>query len=255
MNLKSNNEIVYLKKKTIQLSKDKSINNSDGYNDYEINSFSYKETLEKDNRSFFQYYLSLIKTKHPLIYSFYNSRDYNSIVIKINLLIFSFSLYYFINGIFINKDVVHKLYEEGGKYELKNYIVNIIYSFLISHFITNIVKFFSLSERNLLYIKRETNSKKLYEKVSEVKKVLISKYICYFSLSFLLELFFGYNLSSFSAVYQNMQLSLLKNTLLSIFISFIYPFVINLFPSGFRVISLKDGNKCLFKLSKVLQIL
>ena len=255
INLKSNNEIVYPKKKTIQLSKDNSINNSDGYIDYEINSFSYKEALEKDNRSFFQYYLSLIKTKHPLIYSFYNSRDYNSIVIKINLLIFSFSLYYFINGIFINKDVVHKLYEEGGKYELKNYIVNIIYSFLISHFITNIAKFLSLSQRNILYIKRETNSKKLYEKVSEVKKILISKYICYFSLSFLLELFFGYNLSSFSAVYQNTQLFLLKNTLLSIFISLIYPFVINLFPSVFRVISLKDGNKYLFKLSKVLQIL
>ena len=255
INLKSNNEIVYTKKKTIQLSKNNPINNSDEYNDYEINSFSYKEALEKDNRSFFQYYLSLIKTKHPLIYTFYNSKDYNSIVIKINLLLFSFSLYYFINGLFISKDMIHKLYEEGGKYEVKNYIVNIIYSFLISHFITNIVKFLSLSERNILYIKRENNSKKLYEKVSEVKKILISKYISYFSLSFLLELFFGYNLSSFSAVYQNTQLSLLKNTLLSIFISFIYPFVINLFPSVFRVISLKDENKCLFKLSKILQIL
>ena len=255
MNLKSNKEIVYTKKKTIQLSKNNPINNSDEYNDYEINSFSYKEALEKDNRSFFQYYLSLIKTKHPLIYTFYNSKDYNSIVIKINLLLFSFSLYYFINGLFISKDMIHKLYEEGGKYEVKNYIVNIIYSFLISHFITNIVKFLSLSERNILYIKRENNSKKLYEKVSEVKKILISKYISYFSLSFLLELFFGYNLSSFSAVYQNTQLSLLKNTLLSIFISFIYPFVINLFPSVFRVISLKDENKCLFKLSKILQIL
>ena len=57
--------------------------------------------------------------------------------------------YYFINGLFINKNIIHNLYENGGKYEIKNYIEKIIYSFLIGHFMHTVIKYFSLSERNI----------------------------------------------------------------------------------------------------------
>ena len=255
INFKFNKEIKYAKKKTIQLPKNNALNSIDKYNDSEINSFSYEEALQTDKRPFSKYYLSLIKTKHPLIFSFYSLKDYNSIIIKLNLLIFSFCIYYFINGLFINKNIIHKLYENGGKYEIKNYIEKIIYSFLIGHFMHTVIKYFSLSERNIFYIKRENNNKKLYEKVKEVKKLLVSKYICFFSLVLLFELFFGYNLSSFGAVYQNTQLVILENAFISIIISFIYPFVFNLFPVMFRVFSLKNEKKCLYKCSQILQIL
>ena len=118
-----------------------------------------------------------------------------------------------------------------------------------------VIKYFSLSERNIFYIKKENNNKKLYEKEKEVKKLLVSKYICFFSLVLLFELFFGYNLSSFGAVYQNTQLVILENAFISIIISFIYPFVFNLFPVMFRVFSLKNEKKCLYKCSQILQIL
>ena len=59
------------------------------YIEYEIDNISYEKALENDKRTFFQYYISLLKVKHILILAFYKTKDYNSFIIKICLLIFS----------------------------------------------------------------------------------------------------------------------------------------------------------------------
>jgi hypothetical protein len=41
------------------------------YNDYELNSLKYKYALKYDKRTYFQYYISLIRTKHPLMFAFF----------------------------------------------------------------------------------------------------------------------------------------------------------------------------------------
>ena len=40
------------------------------FNDYEINNLSYDEALKYDKRSYCKYYLSLLRTKHLLIFTF-----------------------------------------------------------------------------------------------------------------------------------------------------------------------------------------
>ena len=62
----------------------------------------------------------------------------------------------------------------------------------------------------------------------------------------------------FCAIYKNTQLHLIKDTLISFGLSFIYPFGINLLPGLFRIPSLSDkkGNrKYLYIISKILQML
>ena len=56
------------------------------YTDNELNSLSYLKALKHDKRTYMQCYLSLLKTKHPLFFSFYfKNKDYNSQIIKIFL--------------------------------------------------------------------------------------------------------------------------------------------------------------------------
>ena len=55
--------------------KNKKQNTNINYSDSEINSFSYKEAIKNDKRTFFQYYFSLIKTKHIIFYAFYPSKE------------------------------------------------------------------------------------------------------------------------------------------------------------------------------------
>ena len=55
------------------------------YIDNEINFLPYKLALVYDKRTFFKFYISLLKTKHNLIFSFFYNNDYNSKIVKIDL--------------------------------------------------------------------------------------------------------------------------------------------------------------------------
>ena len=97
-----------------------------------------------------------------------------------------------------------------------------------------------------------------YDFSSKVKRQLIIKYIIFFILGLIFLVFFWMLLSAFGAVYQNTQLFIFENALISFAISLIYPFFINILPCIFRIASLnseKKDNECIFNLSKLLQIL
>ena len=86
------------------------------YNDYELNSMIYEEALKYDKRTYIQYYCSLLKTKHLLLFAFVPSNDYNSTTTKICLFFFAFSLYYTVNALFFNDSTIHEINEEEGQY-------------------------------------------------------------------------------------------------------------------------------------------
>ena len=175
-------------------------------------------------------------------------------MVKINLFFLFFCIYYFINALFFNEKVIHKIYEQQGIYNFIYLIPFILYSFIISHFIFIIVKYFSLSEKNICEIKKEKSVELENDKILDVKKCLVIKYICFFGISLLFLFFFWYYLSSFGAVYQNTQIFLSKNILISFAFSLFYPFIINILPGVLRIYSLNNPNRiCLFKLSKIIQ--
>ena len=68
------------------------INYNYNYNDYELNNLEYNEALKFDKRSYLEYYISLIKSKQLLIFTFYTSTDYNSKILKISLFFFFLAL-------------------------------------------------------------------------------------------------------------------------------------------------------------------
>ena len=56
--------------------------------DFELNDLSYNNAIKIDKRTYCQYYLSLIRTKHLFFFSFCPTFDYNSQIIKIFLFFF-----------------------------------------------------------------------------------------------------------------------------------------------------------------------
>ena len=225
--------------------------------DSEINSLPYQMALQFDKRTYLNYYISLLKTKHPLIFPFIANKDYNIVIIKISILLLSYSIYFGINTFFFNTLTIHKIYEDQGNYNLKYQINKIIYSFFISHFICCIIKYISLSESNILKIKYQFTYEKANLMADKLRKYIFIKYICFYVLSLAFIIFFWYYLSSFCAVFQNSQLFLFINTMISCGISLVYPLFINIFPAICRIISLeKDRNlKCLYIISQIFQFL
>ena len=84
------------------------------YNDEEKNNLKYELALKYDKRTYFEYYISLLKTQHIFIFSFFYSKDYNLRIIKIDLFFISFALSYAVNALFFNDNTMHKIYEDEG---------------------------------------------------------------------------------------------------------------------------------------------
>ena len=221
--------------------------------DSELNSLEYKFALLFDKRNYIEYYLSLIKTKHQLIFTFLS--DYNIIILKISILILSYSIYFGVNTLFFNDSSIHQIYANNGKINISQQIPKIIGSFIISHIIFILLKYLILPERNLLIIKYEIPSYNARDKANDMKRCFFIKYICFYIIGFVFLIFFWYYLSSFNAVYKNSQIYPFINTLISIIISLLYPFFVNLIPGIFRIPSLtkNKSNECFYKISKVIQ--
>ncbi len=121
-------------------------------------------------------------------------------------------------------------------------------------FINTILRILALSNNEILGFKKNKDKKKLDERKNNLENNLKIKFILYFILSFIFLIFFWYYISMFGAIYKNTQYHLLKDTLISFGLSLIYPLGIYLLPGIFRIPSLSNKNKCLYKFSKILQI-
>jgi len=219
-----------------------------------LNSLSYEEALNIDKRTYCQYYFSLIKKKQSILFSFYPNKDYNSQIIKSFLFFFYYSSDITINALFFNDDTMHKIYNDSGKFNLSYQLPQIIYSYLISSGINFIIEYLSLTDEIIISIK-SIKILGIHKKKKIIKNIKI-KFCCFFIITFILLLIFGYYISCFCCIYENTQIHLIKDSLLSLALSSIIPFCKCLIPGIFRIPALrnKKGNKSsMYKLSRILE--
>ena len=262
MNKNDNNEnktetIAYTANEKKNESKTKKNDIKNDFIDEEINDFPYDLALKYDKRKYLMFYYSLLKTKHNLIFSFFNNNDYNSKIIKIDFFIISFAIFYTVNALFFEDSTMHNIYENKGLFDFEYQIPITIYSSLISDILNKIFEILALSSDAILTFKNE----KIKEDIDKRKRSLIYKlkikFIFYFIIGFILLLCFWYYLSMFSVVYKNTQIHLIKDTLISFILSLIYPFITLLLPGCLRITALSDPkgkSNYIYKMSKILQM-
>ena len=251
------NNILYPKNKDIivynkmnNLNQDSNIKD---LNDKESNILNYKNALNIDKRNYIEYYISLLRTKHILLFTFYTSNDYNSFMVKIILFFFVFSLFYIVNALFFTDSTMHKIYEDKGDFKLIYQIPMAIYSFIITMVLNLVVKYFSLTENDIIKFKNEEFDE---NKTAKVEKCINLKFILFFSLNFFFIILFWYYISCFGAVFMNTQIPLIKDTLISFTFSLSHPLVFNLIPGIFRIHSLKNNNnEFMYKISLYIQLI
>ena len=225
------------------------------YTDDEINSLPYNLAIQFDKRTYCNYYISLLKTKHNLIFSLSNS-DYNSRIVKIDLFFIGFTIEYVVNAFFYNDDTMHNIYERKGEYNLEDQLPIIVYSYIISMILNTPLNILALSNDEIINFKQNKSQINKMKRAKYLTNRLTIKFILYFIISFLLLLFFWYYISMFCAIYRNTQLHLLKDTLMSFGLSLIIPLGFYLFPGLFRIPALsnrKNKRLCLYNFSRALQ--
>ena len=228
---------------------------NDVMNDYELNNLKYEEAKKEDKRTFIENYFSLLKLKNIILFTFFYNKDYNLFSIKISLFLLIFSLYFTVNSFFFNDDTMHKIYKDTSSYNFIFQIPIILYSTLISSTINIILKYFSLSEKNILQIKKQKNYMISKNESIRVKKCLRKKFIIFYILGIILLLFFCYFITCFCFVFCNTQTILIKDTFISFGLSILYPFLLNIFPVSLRIYSLNKNKKSIYRLSIFLSLI
>ena len=84
-------------------------------------------------------------------------------IIKLDIFILKFCICSAINALFFTDSTIHKIYADKGSYKLGYYLPKIFLSFIFTHIIIIIIKYFFLSEGNILKIKK----KQSYNEASE----------------------------------------------------------------------------------------
>lgn len=225
--------------------------------DEELNEMNYKTAIIYDKRKYWAYYLSLLKKKHLIILTFVSNNDYNVFFLKFSLFIISISGYFALNALFFTDSTMQRINADRGKYNFLYQIPQILYSTIISSIMTFILKNLSLSQKELLKIKRESDKKKAKEIADKVKKCAKIKLHIFLFIGLSLLIFCWYYLTAFACVYPNTQLHLIKDTLISFSVSMLYPFLINLIPGLFRLPALKARKKdkeCMYNTSKIIAL-
>ena len=152
---------------------------------------------------------------------------------------------------------MHQIYEDGGAFNFIYQIPKIILSSIISSILNVLLKSLSLTEKNVLDIKHEKKNY-LENKVPQVIKCLLYKFIIFFFISFIFLFFFWYYLACFCAIYKNTQLHLIKDTIISFWLSMLYPIGIYFIPGIFRIPALKDkqsNKETMYKFSQIIQLI
>ena len=203
--------------------------------DLELNELSYEDAIKLDKRIFLEYYLSLVRTKHLIFFSFGKKFDFNSKVIKILLFFFFFNTNFFINALFFTDESMNKIYYEGGTFDFLYNLPQILYSTIITIAINVIIKLLALTEKKFIEFRNDTTEGSLLEQSQKLIKFLKIKFVTFFILDFIFIIIFWLYLACFCAVYVNTQIHLIKDTISSFAISLIYPFGVYVLPGIFRI--------------------
>ena len=181
--------------------------------------------------------------------------DYNITAVKLILFIIIFGLNVAINGLFYKDSTMHRIYKR--EFTILYEIPGLIYSSIISITLSSLIKNVGLTQRLILNFKRKIfidKNEAIKEKNNIMRKIKI-RFVIFMFCAFIFLISFWYYVGCFCAVYDNTQLLLIKDTLISFGLSLLYPFGINLLPGIFRLAALKnekERNIKLFKFSKIL---
>ena len=162
-----------------------------------------------------------------------------------------------INAFFFTDETMDNIYEDNGIFNFIFQLPQIIYSSLITSVLNIILQKLSISEGQILDMKKEKDKEKAKNMANNIKNNLKLKLLIFLAISLILMLFFWYFISCFCAVFTNTQLILIEDTLISFLISMIYPFGLKLLPGFLRIPALRAPNKdqkCKYKVSRLLSV-
>ena len=218
----------------------------DKYTTHELLIMDYREATLYDNISFCLTYWGYLKEFQLFFNTFFQEIFLELKVIKIYSFILNISIILFFNAAFFYDSLLHKKYK-NNILSFWSTLPKSIYCSLSCFVIFSILNSLSNSTREFEIIMKTVFVRTEYvKKCEKIIKTLKIKLTFFFSLNFVLMLFFWYYSSIFCAIYSSSQKEYFKEVITSLLITLCVPFPVSLLLTFLRKISLKYKLKKLF---------
>ena len=160
-------------------------------NDEDLLDMDYEYAIIYDKRSYLRIYWAFLVDNQTILGTFCTENYLHLFIIKLSFFVFTFQISFFLNAFFYTDEYISDAYHNNGVLDFISGLPKTIYSFVATLIITNLLRMLSNSKEELKRIIRKKNQNKEYVYLIDNKlRKLKHKLYTYFSLVFLLGLFF-----------------------------------------------------------------
>ena len=225
----------------------------ESYLDEELNEMEFIDAIDKDQRSFISYYVSIISEKEIFLATILNKSIFYPISLRLIMLFFTISSFFFLNAMFFTEDYISARYHSSENlniwYILKNEISKSVYASLLGMLIEKIIGLLISSNSEYIKIKKMKRTMDCFVELAHFLIEVKKKYIITLVIISIITIVYWYYLFIFCSVYHSNQISWIQSSLISIVINSIFPILVCLVIGVLRKLSFKLNNKLIFKIS------
>ena len=226
------------------------------YESDELNELPYDKAIKYDKRGFCIYYGNILMSSHIILSVFFRYNDYNLFTIKLGLLLMTFPISLAFNILFFTNKKIKLTYikSKNDINSFWNNISNSILSSILASILLIMLKVLSLTHNSVRALRKLRDINYAEKKSKCILRMINIRIVIYYILSFVFLFVFGFYVLCFCSVFENTQFEVIKSTLISWFISLIYPFIICFLTSLVRKAAFDFENKYIYAAKLIMQL-
>ena len=228
--------------------------NMDEYLETEYEDMIFEVLLERDKRTYCQYFMEQIISKLAVINALCNNERFKPRTIKLLLFVVNIDLYLFINALFMNEEFISEVYySENNSFIdfIFRSVDRIIYTTLVKVILNCIVDCFFVDEKKIKVILKGKNRtiKEIKFHVLQIMQKTQRKYIYFMIFSFIITLLSLYYITCFNYKYYYITKEWIESSIFIFIFMELLTIVIIFVETSLRFLGLKLSNEKLYKFS------
>ena len=220
----------------------------------------FDDVIDKDKRSFYQYFCIIFKENQIFISTFFKKEILRPLPLKCLVLLITIELYFTITALFYNEDYLTDLFYSTEEEKFFSFVSRrfnqFMYSMAVSGIITYLVGFFFVEENKIkkIFIRNRQSDLKMKYEISIVMKDIERKFSSLIVFSIVLTIICFIYISCFNIVYPCIKYEWIKASIFVLIVMQFLSFLLSFIQCVFRYLSIKCNSEKLFKLSQVLSL-
>ena len=228
------------------------------FNEYlstDPNDMDFEDILERDKRTFCEYFLESMKNNQLIVNSFFIKDNIKPKSIKIIFFLLYLNFYCLINGLMYSEEYITELYDienENFFNFISRIMAHIFYISVINKVLKELIYCLFIQEKKLkgILIRGKDRIKKIKEDIQILIKKIETNYLIFIIISYIIFAFSWVYISCFNDIYYYTRKDWYKSTFVAFIIIEIILILINLIEAIIRFIGIFFKSEKLFKLSK-----